>query len=119
MEPTTWQNLALQKNLELQIAADSKRAHMLEIQRRIRDVGDNLRESSEAVTQCQADWNHNGRTVQAKSRLDAATEESASLSGLRKSLIDQSSKLSPSVTDASRLAGAANHLLTNLKLLKA
>jgi hypothetical protein len=115
----TWATQAIKKHLSLSLDADSKRTHLLEIQRRVREVCQDIQKAQREVELSQYHHDFVDRGEPSKKRLAEAQAEFALLDELRKSLVDQVAQITPSVTAAVSLANACEQVLINLRIQRA
>jgi hypothetical protein len=115
----TWQTAAIKKHLSLSLDADSKRTHLLEIQRRIREVCTDVQKAQREVELSQYHHDFVDRGEPSKKRLAEAQDEFNLLDELKKSLIDQVAQITPSVIAAVSLSNACEQVLINLNINRA
>lgn len=115
----TWQTAAIKKHLSLEIDSHSKRSHLLEIQRRVREVSTDTQKAKQELEFSQRHFDFVDRGESSKKRLNEAQAELALLDELKKSLVDQVAQLTPSVVAAVSLANACEQVLINLNINRA
>lgn len=116
---TTWQTAATRKHLSLSIDADSKRGHLTELQRRLRELSVSYREAEHQVELAQFHCDYVDRGDASKVKLQAAKDELALIVELKKTLNEQVAQITPSVRAAMSLANAAEQVLITLNIQRA